>query len=122
VLTAPAVARLVIATLERAAAVCRFEVLAYCVMPDHTHVIVAGIVPASDFRLFMRSWRQNSGYRYAKSARVRLWQPGYFDRVVRLRDDPRRLARYVFDNPVRAGLVTIASRWPWTGGTWRARL
>jgi REP element-mobilizing transposase RayT len=116
------VARIVVTTLEHAAVNCRFDVLAYCVMPDHTHVIAVGTTETSDFRKFMRTWRQQSGYRYAQGSRERLWQPGYFDRVLRRHDDLDRLARYVLNNPVRAGLVPVASSWPWAGGTWRARL
>jgi REP element-mobilizing transposase RayT len=122
VLATPVVARIVITALERSAAACRFDVLAYCVMPDHVHVIAAGTTRMADFRKFMRTWRQQSGYSYAQASHERLWQPGYFDRALRRHDDLDRLARYVLDNPVRAGLVPVASSWPWAGGTWRARL
>ena len=46
-----------------------------------------------------------------------MWQAGYFERV--LRDDEPELpvARYIIENPVRAGLVTSAGSYPLTGSS-----
>ena len=49
--------------------------------------------------------KQRSGGAYARSRHTRLWQEGYYERVLREDDDARELARYIINNPVRADLV-----------------
>ena len=50
------------------------------------------------------------------SQRIRLWQDGYFERVLRDDEQLEIVARYIFDNPVRAGLAACAREWPHSGG------
>ena len=42
----------------------------------------------------------------AKSRETKLWQPSYYDHVLRNEDDTLATARYIFENPVRKNLVT----------------
>jgi len=44
-----------------------------------------------------------------------LWQPGFFDHVLRSDESYNEKWNYVKENPVRAGLVQIASEWPYQG-------
>src|SRR6266446_4044086 len=44
-----------------------------------------------------------------------LWQPGFFDHVLRSDESYAEKWNYVKENPVRAGLVQIASEWPYQG-------
>ena len=44
----------------------------------------------------------------------RLWQDGFFDRVLRPDDDTMAIARYMVQNPVRAGLVSQPEEHPFT--------
>jgi putative transposase len=45
----------------------------------------------------------------------KLWQPRYFDHIVRAEEDLRAIAEYILNNPVRKGLVERAENWPWSG-------
>src|SRR5262245_47228778 len=54
-----------------------FEILAYCIMPDHGHFLVEGLDEWSDFRRFCKLAKQRSGGRHARSHGVPLWQEGY---------------------------------------------
>jgi hypothetical protein len=45
----------------------------------------------------------------------RLWQPQYYDHVLRDEEDTLRVARYIIVNPVRAGLVTSPRDYPFSG-------
>ena len=47
----------------------------------------------------------------------RLWQEGYFDRVLRDDADARAYARYIVTNPMRAGLVAGAAEYKYLGTT-----
>jgi REP-associated tyrosine transposase len=44
-----------------------------------------------------------------------LWQPGFFDHVLRSDESYAQKWEYVRDNPVRAGLVTSWQEWPHQG-------
>ena len=92
-----------------------FEVLAYCLMPDHLHLVLEGTSDAADLREAVRAWKQRTGYDWKQRTGARLWQPGYHDRVLREGDDARLVVRYVLHNPVRAGLVRTANEYPWSG-------
>ncbi len=45
----------------------------------------------------------------------KLWQPRYFDHIVRADEDLRAIAGYILNNSVRKGLVECAEDWPWSG-------
>ena len=46
------------------------------------------------------------GFSPARSRGTKLWQPSYYDHVLRNEDDTLATARYIFENPVRTNLVT----------------
>src|SRR5688572_19928866 len=93
----------------------QFEILAYCIMPDHGHFLIEGSSDDSDFKRFCKLAKQRSGSLYARSHGGPLWQEGYHERVLREGDDPLSLARYLLNNPVRAGLVRAPIDYPHLG-------
>jgi putative transposase len=109
------VASLVLAHFRRTAAARSFSILTYCLMPDHVHLLVEGTTPAADLRRFMKCLKQASGQAYSHRTGSRLWQEGYYDRVLRAGDDPRSAARYIVANPVRAGLAATPLEYPYVG-------
>jgi len=44
-----------------------------------------------------------------------LWQPGFFDHILRNDESYTQKWEYVRENPVRAGLVSLADDWPYQG-------
>jgi putative transposase len=93
----------------------QFAILAYCLMPDHIHVLLEGLTERSDLRRFVRIAKQRSAIRYSRHNGGRLWQEGYHDRVLRPDDDVLIFARYVLQNPVRAGLVEEIGDYKYVG-------
>ena len=100
----PEVAAQTLEQFRRTATIERFEILAYCLMPDHAHLLVEGLTANSDLRRFAKMAKQRSGGVHRRRCGARLWQEGYFDRVLRDRDDAGEIARYIVNNPTRAGL------------------
>jgi putative transposase len=92
-----------------------FEVLAYCVMPDHLHLLLEGTAEGSDLREAVRAWKQRTGYDWKTRTGTQLWQPGFHDRVLREHHDTRSVVRYILQNPVRAGVVKTPREYPWSG-------
>ncbi len=90
------------------------EIWAYCLMPNHTHLIA---VPASEQAL--RRAIGEAHRRYTRRVNFRekwrgyLWQGRFASFVM---DEPYLIAaaRYVELNPVRARLVQSAAEWRWS--------
>jgi putative transposase len=94
----------------------QFELIAYCFMPDHVHVIASALADDSDLKAFTKLAKQYSGYYYARSnERRRLWQHGSNDHIVRDDVDLLDRLRYVVNNPVEAGLVARPEDYPFLG-------
>jgi putative transposase len=96
-----------------------FEVIAYCVMPDHLHLLVHGTTEESALKLYMHRCKQQTGFEWKnrRKHRRRLWQEGFHDRILRDTDPDEGVIRYIIENPVRAGLVDDAREYPLSGST-----
>ncbi|MBY0495918.1 MAG: transposase [Cyanobacteria bacterium] len=94
-----------------------FEVIAYCVMPDHIHVLLAGQRDDSFLLPFLKRYKQATGYnwKHERNHRSRLWQEGYYDRILRDHDPTEGVIRYILENPVRAGIIEDAREYALIG-------
>jgi REP element-mobilizing transposase RayT len=90
-------------------------ILAYCFMPDHLHLVVEAMEVSADLRQFAKLLKQRSGFEYKRLTGASLWETGYYDRVLRNEESTEAVVRYVWNNPVRKGLVPCASDWPFSG-------
>jgi putative transposase len=90
------------------------EVWAYCLMPNHVHLIATPARPQA-----LAEAVAATHVRYTRQINLRegwtgyLWQ-GRFASFPMDEDYLRHCARYVGLNPVRAGLVERAVDWPWS--------
>jgi putative transposase len=100
--------------LSEAARASGARVWAYCLMPNHVHLIVVPSDPDG-----LRATFANAHRRYARLINTRhrwtghLWQ-GRFGAVAMDETHLAHAARYVALNPVRARLVERAEDWPWS--------
>ncbi|HQW27835.1 MAG TPA: hypothetical protein PK529_01550 [Verrucomicrobiales bacterium] len=91
----------------------------YCLMPDHAHFLFGGLEGGSDqksaVKFFRTQWNRILGNR---SPSVKL-QEQAFDHVLteaeRERGTVEGVARYILENPRRAGLVESFEEWPFLG-------
>ncbi len=90
-------------------------ILAYCFMPDHVHLLVEGTSEDADLRSFVTRAKQKSGFDFAAHHKRRLWQKGYYERIVRDDEPTTEVIRYIIANPVRAGFVIEPSEYPFWG-------
>jgi putative transposase len=112
------VAEMVIDQILRAAKRFEFAVLAYCLMPDHLHLLVHGTSDGADLRRFAKRVKQTSGQIHRRRFNEVLWQEGHYDRVVRPEEDLSGIARYIIENPLHAGLVSSPLDYPFVGSKW----
>ena len=83
-------------------------------MPDHVHLLLAGR-ERSSLQDFARYFKQLSGYKFKREHSASLWQVSYYDHVLRREEDAGQIAAYIWDNPVRAGMVESRFEYPFSG-------
>jgi putative transposase len=111
----PGVARWIIVRLRKHAAACDFFVHAYCVMPDHIHILASGAADTSNLVKFIEAFKQETAVEFARKVHRRLWQFKYYDRILRGADSADRVAWYIWLNPVRKGLCRVPTDYPFQG-------
>ena len=111
------VASMVVEQILRAAQRFEFDVLAYCLMPDHAHLLVHGRSERSNLHRFVKRAKQSTGQIYAHAVKEPLWQDSYYDHVVRPEDNLAGIVSYIIENPVRAGLVISPFDYPFVGSS-----
>src|SRR6266851_7878654 len=82
-----------------------FIVHAYCVMPNHLHILVEGQSTECNLRAYMTKLKQKTGYSLRGPVDGTLWQNRYYDHILRKAEDSDSIAWYIWMNPVRQGLV-----------------
>ena len=92
----------------------RSPVLAYCIMPDHVHVILIHRLLSLAETVRLLKGRASRRIRRDRP-QLAVWQSGYYDHIIHRSEGIYRCLQYVLDNPVRKGLVTNWWNWPLSG-------
>jgi|GEM_PF-3198 len=96
----------------------RYDLIAWCVMPNHVHVVVA---PKAEHSLesILHSWKSFTAKRCNEllGRNGEFWQREYYDRLIRDADELNSCVDYVLGNPARAGL----ENWDWVGEAGRGQ-
>ena len=89
----------------------------YVIMPDHVHFFCRASEGRKPLPRWMQAWKQwtSKALTTTLSNAVPVWQPRFFDHVLRSDESYAEKWNYVFNNPVRAGLVTRAEDWRYYG-------
>lgn len=97
-----------------------FELLAYCIMPNHAHVVLTPLSKSEDADYSLTQITHNIKRNSAKQANTVLGQSGIFwqhesyDHFARDEAELQRIIKYVLLNPVKAGLVEHWQDWKWS--------
>ncbi len=90
------------------------RILAYCLMPNHIHLVAVPDEPTSLADALRRAHGRYATYLNARRGRTgHLWQNRYYSCAL----DSAHLSvalRYVERNPVRAGLAERVEQYPWS--------
>jgi fructose-bisphosphate aldolase class II len=99
----------------------RYRLLAWCVMPNHAHVLVETKegFPLADL---LHSWKSFTAIEANKllGRKGEFWQREYRDRYIRNAEHYSAVIRYIEDNPVQAGLVKRVHAWPFSSARLRS--
>jgi putative transposase len=97
-----------------------FDVIAYCIMPNHVHLVLMPYESSdtADYSLMkiMHNIKRNSA-NYANKILGRagiFWQHESYDHFARDEKELERIIKYVLYNPVKEGLTDDWTKWKWT--------
>lgn len=102
-------------TLKKYSSLWGLEIWAYCLMPNHVHVLGVPRNPESLAKGIGGTnllYTQYVNRHYARSGR--LWQNRFFSNIIEKESYLWAVARYLERNPVRAGLVKFPEDYPWS--------
>lgn len=97
----------------------RYDLRAWCVMPNHAHVLVR--VWNWPLAKMLQNWKSISGV-FANRIIGRsgtFWQREYWDVFMRSEEQEVKAIRYVENNPVKAKLCRAAEGWPFSSARFR---
>ena len=84
-------------------------------MPDHIHIFIR-IGRGGKLSVTVKFLREGiTKYLRRNNPDLRVWQPGFFDHVLRSGESYAEKWEYVRYNPVRAGLVKKPEEWLFQG-------
>jgi len=93
-----------------------FKIYAYCVMPDHIHLLLAPGDSKLSVSRFIQGFKSIITRIYSSTGRQgKLWQRYFYDHVLRNEEDLKNVALYVLENPVRKGMVENWQDYPYCG-------
>jgi putative transposase len=93
------------------------ESYAYCLMPDHLHLLVS---PKNGNLIdFIRRWKSYTANLLNKLGRDgSCWQRGFYDHALRKDDDILTTAEYIVHNPVRQHIAKHWREYPYSWHKW----
>jgi putative transposase len=93
----------------------RFNLYCYCLMPDHFHALIGAGESGKSLGEICGAFKSLSTRVHWRWYQGRLWQRQFFDHIIRNEKDFVETMEYIKQNPIRRGLVSLASEWPYTG-------
>lgn len=105
---------LILKQIERQRAADEFFIFGYVIMPSHVHLLFApnrvGLIA------IMREFKSCTALQLTVRRRSHgaIWQPRYFDFVLRRAGDFSDKLAHIHENPVEAGLVQKPESWRWS--------
>jgi REP element-mobilizing transposase RayT len=93
----------------------RYRLFAWCIMPNHVHVVVR-LLPGNDLAVVVHSWKSFSAKQANRilGSKGAFWQREYYDHLIRDEEEFERAVRYVAENPTKANLKNW--NWVWVRG------
>jgi len=105
----------VVGILKECAASTSFLLHAYCVMPDHMHILAEGGRLEANVLQFVRIFKIRTAFEFRKARKLRLWEKSFYDHILRRADAVEDVASYIWWNPVRKNLCSKPSEFAFSG-------
>ena len=108
----PKLSQKAIQVIRQLASLRHAAVYSWCIMPDHVHLLLQDQEVVDFVRLFKDKMTPKA--RKIEPER-RLWQRSFFDHALRKEESLTNIACYIWENPVRAGMVDEPEKYPFSG-------
>ena len=114
-LSTPQIAKIVASTLRYYDKI-DYNLVSYCIMPNHVHLLLTLLENSRDVSRIMQSIKRYSARQSNKilNRTGTFWQAESYDHIVRDEDEYYRVIKYILNNPVKAGLVNKWEDWEFT--------
>ena len=97
----------------------RYYLYDHTVMPDHVHAILQpipdineAVEQLSDITHDIKSYTAHR-INGVLSRKGSVWLHESYDRIIRDEEEYQKTAKYIFENPERAGLISSGESWKW---------
>ncbi len=90
-------------------------VYAYCLMPDHLHLLVSPDDSRISVSRFIGGFKSKSTRLAWERGIDKLWQNRFYDHILRKREDLNETAQYILNNPIRKGMVQAYKEYEFSG-------
>ena len=88
----------------------------WVVMPEHLHLFCAPRKhPTTPLKAWMQFWRSLATRRWPFLSEKPIWQRDFFDRRLRNGESYQQQWLYLWENPIKEGLVERPEDWPHQG-------
>ncbi len=111
-------------SLLRGAELGHYQLGAFAIMANHVHVLLLPRIPPSRLLKSLKGYTAHEANRMLGRTGEPFWQRESYDHWVRNEEEWGRIAAYIGNNPVKAGLVSSAEQYRWSSAheTWRQSL
>ncbi len=98
----------------------RYNLFSWVVMPNHSHFLLTRFEDW-ELRQILHTHKSYTAHEANKllNRTGKFWMGEYFDRYIRNAEHFRNTARYIENNPVKAGLCSQPSDWPFSSAWFR---
>ncbi|MCE9547963.1 MAG: transposase [Planctomycetia bacterium] len=113
----PEIAAMVVEAIEHRRQRGDWRLFEYVVMPTHVHLF--GEIDGPSVKETLEDFKRWTGHQAGKILSEngsRFWQVEWFDHWSRSDEEDQKIAKYIRDNPVKAGLVKTHTEWSY--GSW----
>jgi REP element-mobilizing transposase RayT len=112
-LARPEIAQLLVASWKKAD---HWLVGRFVIMPDHLHLFCSPAkCPSTPLRNWISFWRNDTTRHWPHPNEKPIWQKDFFDRQLRTGESYHQKWLYLWENPIKSGLIKRPEDWPYQG-------
>ena len=108
------IARAIVDSFHRGVLLGHYDLGAYVIMPNHVHLLILPKISPSRLLQSLKGSTGREANRILGRTGELFWQPESYDHWVRDQAEWERIAAYIEENPVKAGLARSAPEYRWS--------
>jgi putative transposase len=94
-----------------------YNLLAYCLMPNHIHLVLEPLASLSRINHSIKDISARNATQLLRRGHQPFWHEDSYERWIRDAAERDRMVAYTENDPVSAGLVREPAAWPWSSAS-----